>query len=209
MRRLYSEQELTKIIGEVFDAKLEAGAFDTSIAEAVDAYLVENPVDITALEGQTIAPAIVNATGSISAPSIIETMNGYSFTAQTGWTGVYVGVVKNGNKITFAIFGNMSFDESVPSSIRLGDFVIPSAIGSNLYPYIVSGSDVLSQKNFELFENTNTNQIGLPVAFLTTKTSNTGVRVYVILETQASLTTGKTYNFRYEVTFLLSENLIG
>ena len=66
MRRMYSEQELTKIIGEVFDQKIEAGAFNESIADAVDAYLVENPVDITALEGQTVAPAVVNATTSIS-----------------------------------------------------------------------------------------------------------------------------------------------
>ena len=70
MRRMYSEQELTRIIGEVFDQKLESGALDSSISDAVDAYLVEHPVDITALEGQTIAPAVVNATTSISAPSI-------------------------------------------------------------------------------------------------------------------------------------------
>lgn len=69
MRRMYSEQELTKIIGEVFDAKIEAGAFDDSISDAVDAYLVEHPVDITALEGKTIAPAVVNATTSVGAPS--------------------------------------------------------------------------------------------------------------------------------------------
>lgn len=79
MRRMYSEQELTKIIGEVFDAKIEAGAFDDSISDAVDAYLVEHPVDITALEGKTIAPAVVNATTSVSAPSgAFNTLNGES-----------------------------------------------------------------------------------------------------------------------------------
>lgn len=79
MRRMYSEQELTKIIGEVFDAKIEAGAFDDSISDAVDAYLVEHPVDITALEGKTIAPAVVNATTSISAPAgTFTSLNGES-----------------------------------------------------------------------------------------------------------------------------------
>ena len=79
MRRMYSEQELTKIIGEVFDSKLEAGAFDDSISDAVDAYLVEHPVDITALEGKTIAPAVVNATTSISAPAgTFTSLNGES-----------------------------------------------------------------------------------------------------------------------------------
>ena len=70
MRRMYSVKELTTLIKEVFDAELESGALDSKIADAVDAYLVEHPVDITALEGQTIAPAVVNATTSMSAPVI-------------------------------------------------------------------------------------------------------------------------------------------
>ena len=70
MRRMYSEQELTKVIQNVFEQELEDGALDDKIASAVDAYLIENPVDITALEGQTIAPSVVNATTSISAPTI-------------------------------------------------------------------------------------------------------------------------------------------
>lgn len=79
MRRMYSEQELTRIIGEVFDQKLESGALDSSISDAVDAYLVEHPVDITALEGQTIAPAVVNASTSISAPAgTFTSINGES-----------------------------------------------------------------------------------------------------------------------------------
>lgn len=79
MRRMYSEQELTRIIGEVFDQKLESGALDSSISDAVDAYLVEHPVDITALEGQTIAPAVINATTSISAPAgTFTSINGES-----------------------------------------------------------------------------------------------------------------------------------
>ena len=74
---MYSEQELTQVINEVIAGKIEDGAFDEAIADAVDDYLTEHPVDITALEGKTIAPAIVNATTSISAPSI---------TASTGLT---------------------------------------------------------------------------------------------------------------------------
>ena len=69
MRRMYSEQELTKIIGEVFDQKIEAGAFNDSIADAVDAYLTEHPVDITALEGLDISVGSLTSTGAISAAS--------------------------------------------------------------------------------------------------------------------------------------------
>ena len=61
---MYSEQELTKIIKEVseayIDELIEGGEFDQAIADYVDAYLVEHPVDITALEGQTINPARIN-----------------------------------------------------------------------------------------------------------------------------------------------------
>ena len=69
MRRMYSEQELTRVIKAVFDEEIESGALDQSIADYVDAYLVEHPVDITALEGQDIAPKDINATGDISANS--------------------------------------------------------------------------------------------------------------------------------------------
>lgn len=79
MRRMYSEKELTDIIKVVFEEELESGALDESISDAVDAYLVENPVDITALEGKTIAPAVVNATTSMSAPSgTFTSLNGES-----------------------------------------------------------------------------------------------------------------------------------
>ena len=80
---MYSEQELTKIIKEVseayIDELIEDGIFDEDIADYVDAYLVEHPVDITALEGQTIAPAQVNATTGVSAPSgTFTSINGES-----------------------------------------------------------------------------------------------------------------------------------
>ena len=104
MRRMYSEKELSVLVYQAVGQYIEDGALDESIADAVDAYLVENPVDITALEGQTIAPAVVNATTSISAPSIIESMSGYSYTKGNEIENltrefVYAGIVKNGKKL--------------------------------------------------------------------------------------------------------------
>ena len=72
MRRMYSEQELTNVIKKVFEEELESGALDELVSDAVDAYLVEHPVDITALEGQTINPAridVANINGE-SDPSV-------------------------------------------------------------------------------------------------------------------------------------------
>ena len=79
MRRMYSVQELSEIVSAVVGQKIEDGSFDETLAGLVDDYLTEHPVDITALEGQTIAPAVVNATTSISAPSGVFTeLNGES-----------------------------------------------------------------------------------------------------------------------------------
>ena len=72
MRRMYSEQELTNVIKKVFEEELESGALDELVSDAVDAYLVEHPVDVTALEGQTINPAridVANINGE-SNPSV-------------------------------------------------------------------------------------------------------------------------------------------
>lgn len=72
MKRIYTEQELTDVIKVVFEQELQSGAFDSLISDAVDAYLEEHPVDITALEGQTINPAridVANINGETS-PSV-------------------------------------------------------------------------------------------------------------------------------------------
>ena len=60
MKRIYTEQELTDVIKVVFEEELQSGAFDSLISDAVDAYLVDHPVDITALEGKTINPARID-----------------------------------------------------------------------------------------------------------------------------------------------------
>lgn len=77
MRRMYSEQELTKIIKEVVGVYIDEGAFDESIADYVDAYLVEHPVDITALEGQDVELKSLVATDSIVGKTLKQTSFSY------------------------------------------------------------------------------------------------------------------------------------
>ena len=117
MRRMYSEQELAKIVKEVSEAYIneliEDGEFDQEISDYVDAYLVEHPVDITALNGQTITPAIVNATTAISAPEIIETMSGYSlYSSDVGETitPIYYNINKIGDLLNIVFFGKIVHD---------------------------------------------------------------------------------------------------
>lgn len=76
MRRMYSEQELSKIIKEVFNAEVADGIFDETISDAVDAYLVEHPVDITALEGQDVEMNNLELTGELSGDKVKKYFDG-------------------------------------------------------------------------------------------------------------------------------------
>lgn len=228
MRRMYSEQELTKIIGEVFDQKIEAGAFNDSIADAVDDYLTEHPVDITALEGLDISVGSLTSTGAISGASasisgnasvggnlpvtgnitgasIIENMSGYSFSKTASTENYtlsynYVGVCKNGNKLTMVIDVDITLATSV-SDIALGSFLIPSAVGSKLIPSSVGGNNYLDNSKLLLFSAYNA---GVEAYAYFGKNSNTNIptRIYT-----SNLVAETTYHCRYEKTFLLSENL--
>ena len=228
MRRMYSEQELTKIVEEVFDAKLEAGDFNDSIADAVDDYLTEHPVDITALEGLDISVGSLTSTGAISGASasisgnasvggnlpvtgnitgssIVETMSGYSFDAQHATniidlTPIYAGVVKNGNKLTFVWFFKFTPKNSGYSNSYAGIFTIPSAVAAKLYPSV---SDYLYYG------------VGIALkADLSYENLQYGIekvgggsQVGLVLRGLQNITQEVEYTLRVEATFLLSDNL--
>ena len=210
MRRMYSEQELSKIIKEVFDAEVEAGEFDETIADYVDAYLVEHPVDITALEGQDVSVNSLDADGLITGGEIVEKMSGYSFVLDSVSENItlnvtYASVVKTGNKITFVWAFEVERTDTVTSSIsRLGDFVIPASIGAKLYPYTLGWSnDILTSLEIELYSSL-TGSVTLKSHVV--KDSNTNIGLFGT-NFNSALELGTTYIGRAEVTFLLSENL--
>ena len=228
---MYSEQELTKIIGEVFDQKIEAGAFNESIADAVDAYLAEHPIDITALEGLDISVGSLTSTGAISgaslaisgnasvggnlpvtgnitAASIIENMSGYSFIPATKEnvtaTQIYSGVVKNGNKLTYVLFLQLKRTGTVANGFfNAGDFVLPATVMSGLYPYTLTGlSNVLCDKIVDAFSAVN----AAPKQLYLMVSKQSGY-VSNILYGMGNLDVDTDYMVRIEVTFLLSDNL--
>lgn len=214
MRRMYSEKELTTIINQVVGEYIEAGALDESIADAVDAYLVEHPVDITALEGQTIAPAIVNAETSISAPSItgdsiIENMSGYSMALNpiTNLTEevVFGGVVKNGNKLTIVFAINLTKTDTLAGSQFLLQANIPSAVGSKLYQTTIGGYSALGLFNASAVHGSST-IISLKV--LVEKPDDTKIKFYLQSDTINSLPLNEKTYLRIEQTYLLSDNLL-
>ena len=209
MRRMYSEQELTNVIKKVFEEELESGALDELVSDAVDAYLVEHPVDVTALEGQDVELNSLDATGLITGGELIEKMSGYSFAPNTselsddGVTLSYVGVVKTGNKITFVIAGTFSPTTGVPAHLnpQLGDFTIPQSVYDKLYP---DSNGVIDNQTLN-FSDTASSYVSK--TFTCQKHTNNRVR-YNLRNMSSGFEDDKTYSFRISSTFLLSENLI-
>ena len=117
--------------------------------------------------------------GKITGGEIVETMTGYSYSGTEEATMVYVSICKNGNKLTMVLFGTYTSD-GVDADIGLGYFDIPASVGAQPKNAV---ADIL-------------------------KGSNTRVFVNIKELDTASLSSGSTYIFRIEATFLLSENLI-
>lgn len=147
-----------------------------------------------------------NFSGAITSPSIIENMSGYSTsisTADLAWTPIYAGACKNGNKITFVVFGSFTKDSSTRNTANVCILTIPDAVGNKLYPYEVDSYNVLEHKKIYATSNSALSSIGEIVSALIKANNYT---LYLRLEGMASLADG-TYFFRHESTFLLSDNL--
>ena len=220
MRRMYSEQELTKVIGDVIDSKIEDGSFDESIADYIDEYLVEHPVDITALVGKDVSLKTLTSTGDVSVGedlavvgnitggSIIENMSGYtgaissSLNANITLNLDYAGIVKNGNKLSLALAGSITRTDSVSGS-EIFRFQIPSNVASKLYPMAIAGVQGLSFFGVYYASNYNAGIPSLPARL--TKGNNEIIVEFYGLNT---LVQDTEYLFRIEQTFLLSDSLV-
>ena len=210
MRRMYSEQELTKIIHDVVGNYIEDGAFDESIASAVDAYLVEHPVDITALEGKDVELNSLDATGLVTGGEIVEKMSGYSFSPvekeNISNNISYAGVVKNGNKLTMTIVGQLTRSGDVTgNNTHLGDFTLPNDIAQKLVPHTI-GTSTNALRVIGVSVSTNSFSIFRTLAVGLYKVSTN--QVHFIIYGLGDLVLNTIYDYTAEVTFLLSENLI-
>ena len=144
----------------------------------------------------------------ISGNSIIEKMSGYAFSKLIEVEGltrefVYAGVVKNGNKLTFVIACNYTRTDTITGGVGyLGSFDIPSAISSRLYSTPIGSGNYLDLKANKAFQDEGNSK---DIVSYTTKGSN-AVAMYT--SGLNELTLNVKYYVRYEVTFLLSDNLI-
>lgn len=180
-------------------------------------HLIVNFDDGTNQDLGAIFSGNVNIDGTITANvidglevtgnSIIEKMNGYSFNALTKTNAeivtTYAGVVKNGNKVTFVCTGTFQRSgEIVGWNCPLGRFVFPKEIGLKLYEVTQGGVSALSFGRLSLFKSYGTI---IDVPCLVIKDSNTAFTptIYQLNQTEDNTP----YLFRFEITFLLSDNL--
>ena len=152
------------------------------------------------------ALAGANFTGAITASSIIENMSGYYATKidDLTWTNKYTGVCKNGNKITFVVFGSYTYNAG-DTTKNIVAFSIPNDVFNKLYPYAMSGfDDVLASLKIDIFSNLEQSKE------LYVSIRKTGGQILFAFRNpnNAGLTDQTQYVFRIEQTFLLNNSLI-
>lgn len=155
----------------------------------------------------------INAT-NVTGDNIVENMTGYSFNiasddAYQTKTYHYVGAVKNGNKLTIAIYLTFNMLQAVAARSRtftIGTLYIPSTVGAKIYPATQgSFTDVIASfsPTMQLASADYTFKSG---CVLIRKSSNTNFGIYFY--NNEDVEASESYNVRIEVTFLLSDSLV-
>lgn len=138
---------------------------------------------------------------------IIETMGGYSFHKIDFGDGVtkeynYVSVCRNGNKLTFVVDFKVNFGSIVQTVI--GDFTLPSDVFNKLIPKSIGTSTVLDTKVIGAYYG---NAFTYKSITAWVGKLPTNIRFY-INPSGSGLSLNTDYYARYEVTFLLSDNMV-
>lgn len=150
-----------------------------------------------------------NFTGAITAPSIIENMSGYSASilSNAGLTeeAIYIGAVKNGNKLTLVVAMNLTKNETLSGSKNICDIVVPASIFSKLYPTAIGG--YLGLLDYIALNGIDEDGQFINLKALIYKEGSNKVRFGIHSSTIDNLTLNKKTYIRIESTFLLSDNL--
>lgn len=193
--------------------ELDAGDLKpvTSFAINASQHLIVNYGDGTSQDLGAIFQGNVNIDGNLTANSIIENMQDYSYrtnSKQDYVTPSYVSVVKTGNKITFVGCANLNMAEgqTMGNYTELWQFqiVVPNSVANKLEALVGTRLD---QKQIKVFSDT----------FLDFHNINANVAVeqnwiyfyfYGTTEANTGIVRGRDYAFRYEITLTLSDNLV-
>jgi len=147
-------------------------------------------------------------TGDITGGSIIENMSGYGLTMGTSAyatiEGVYAGIVKNGNKLSFALSLNITKTSSYAYVVQLAYFSLPANIANKLVPNFLDSATMLMALEAQAFPS-DYQKVSVDIGVAK---SGNGFNVYLLSNQLNALTANTEYNLRIEGTFLLSQNLI-
>lgn len=189
---------------------INAGLIETVSSFSIDAsqHLIANYNDGTTQDLGPIFQGNVNISGNLTADSIVENMTGYSFNTPTNsmFSNIYASIVKNGNKLTCVWALDLTYDQAnfpPGTTVGLGSYIIPNAIGAKLYPSSVGGGDKLAMNVLQAFSSPYTS----PVSISAWVAKGSNAQFYAALNVPSGLVDGTKYYLRYEATFLLSDNM--
>ena len=173
-------------------------------------HLIVNYQDNTSQDLGAIFNGNVNIAGNFTSDSIIENMTGYRFEikapSNSGINISFASSVKNGNKITFVIAGSIIRNENTPYNVAIGQFICPTSVMNKLYP-LVSGGSTVDIKDIVFIKANDLAGANVKLTGQLGKNGNYGLTLQIIGIGGSSLTLEQNYIFRYETTFLLSDNL--
>ncbi len=191
--------------------KLYNRIIEGELLELTEAEKVKLGIGLITQNGNTtVIGDNLDVDGSITGDEIVEKSANYSIikpttsVLQQSTTITYAGVVKNGNKITFAVAGNITptenLDVGVSGTMLVFNGINP-LVGAKIIPINDNNHVSINQLQIasSLFDTITLNTIFV-------KNSNTSFYVH-IHNNDKIMESGKKYNFRYEITFLLSDNL--
>lgn len=195
--------------------ELDAGNLKpvTSFEINASQHLIVNYGDGTSQDLGAIFSGNVNVDGNFTANSIIENMpsNSYNFDKLGETNGIersynYVGVVKNGNKLTIAISGTLKRTNTSTDNFTIGDFTMPNIVASKIFTYELSPfDDIVANISAQCWPDFNTsNKKEITVLFQKLGSNFLRINAY-----SSPLEINTTYVYRIEQTFLLSDNLVG
>lgn len=194
---------------------IDAGLIKEVSSMSIDAsqHLIVNYNDGSTNDLGAIFQGNVNIAGNLTADSIIENMAGYAGemlddTPNITLTCSYMGVVKNGNKLTLTYFGTITRTGTVAAdylSYKIR-WIVPSPTTNKIIPYLFSGVYCAANGEITLSKNYATS---VQVPFILLK-ETPGSTTYALnlYNLNALLELNTTYVFRFEQTFLLSDSLV-
>lgn len=197
MRRMFSENQIKKLAK--FVAINDLGDVDLNVA-SINAKGM-------AITGAGAITGNLAVGGAITGNSIIENMSGYTLqdihSTTLNQEYYYGGVVKNGNKLTFAVSFKITPSSTISGFTNVCQFKIPKEIGAKLFPSDLGAGDYLDYKMIPAFSG----PVSTVNVIVLARKGGTVDEPTVYFTIYGGVQENVVYYLRIESTFLLSENL--